>query len=141
MIRNERGYTMLEILFSTVIISVVMGGILSARLTAGQIQRSQRNVSFAEASGYAQQTAERFHNDMACDNAALFDANCDVDAPALPGWTADPMPGGGSESIMTIDPAARRCWRMLEAPPGTCGAAECIQVEVKVCWNGTVCPC
>lgn len=139
--QGERGFTMIELLMAMVIMSISVGGILMARITSARMMRSQRNVSFAEASGYAQQSAERNRNDIACDNGAWFDAACDINAVGLPGWTPDPMPAGGSESLMTLDPAARRCRRVVPAPGGTCGAADCVQVDVVVCWNGTVCPC
>ena len=137
---GERGFTMIELLMATVILTVAIAGIMAARVTVSQIMRNQRNVSFAEASGYAQQTAERFRNDIACDSG-WFDANCDVDPAALPGWTADPLPAGGSESIMTIDPTAKRCYRVVPAPAGSCGTESCLQMDVRVCWHETPCPC
>ena len=89
MSHHERGFTMTEVLIASVIVSVVTVGGLMARVSASQIMRSQRSTSFAEASGYAQQTAERFHNSIACGEgnpAEWFDAvTCTHNLGNIPG--------------------------------------------------------
>ena len=85
-----------------------------------------------EASGYAEQTLERFRNMIACDTGGggeWFDTTCA--ATALPAGVADPLPigselPGGATRTHTVVPAD--C-------DGVGGVGDCFRVIVNVTWT------
>lgn len=138
---NAKGFTLIEVMIASLIATVVAAGTLMANVAAARIVRAESHTMYAEASAYAQQTTEQFRNMVACGEGnpgEWFDiANCNpTGVPAV--WTNDALPAGGSESL-TQDPNAKRCYKVTPAPPD---CADCLQVEVSVCWNDlTGCPC
>lgn len=136
--RPARGFTLIEVLVASVLATVVAGGTMMAYITAARIARGPSSQSYAEAFGYAQQTAERFRN-LVADDAAY---TAWLAASAGPAWHTDVLPAsGGTESVIAL--GARRCYRVTPLDcDGVGGAGDCHNVEVKVCWNDlTGCPC
>ncbi len=156
------GFTLVEVLAASAIGAVVTGGTLMAFVTAARLTAERDDPSIVEASGFAQQTIERFRNRIACDDVVWFDASCQpLDIPgriqSAPGaWTPDPFvnSGGGnyplgSLSILDVDgdgaydAAARRCYRAWQVDcdgDGTDG--DCYAFEAQVCWrDATGCTC
>jgi len=140
------GFTLLEVLVASVIAAVIAGGTMMAFVTAARIGSQQSNPMMAEASGYAQQTLERFRNRVA--------ANSPWPASEADGvWRTDALPAaGGTESMLNIGGVvARRCYRVtpedcdgdgLRADPVTPGEQDCYAVDAKVCWRDLAgCPC
>ncbi len=107
---------------------------MMAFVTAARISRAQSNPDMAEASGYAQQTVERFRNQVAADSTWLL-------TNAGPAWHDDPLPppaGRGTESILKKTP--KRCYRVTQETVVVPGDAYA--VSAKVCWKDlTGCPC
>ena len=139
LLTSARGFTILETMVASVIGGVVAVGTLMSFVAAGRIMQTQDNMAVAEASAMAQETVERFRNNIACDGF-WFDASCNYIGPA--GWTADPLPpapSGGSESI--LNSVSQRCYRVNPADCGG-GLGSCFTVDVTVCWNSEpTCPC
>ena len=142
---------MIEVLIAGVMASVVAVGTAAAFVAAARMTRVRNNPTFAEASISAQQTVDRFRNQVACDavvnGTAWYTANCLVD-PALPDvWVSDDLllPANGvTDSLLNQFPNAKRCRKIIRLPNCNAGAgvSDCIQVQTKVCWNDlTNCPC
>lgn len=140
------GFTMVEILAAAVVAAVIAGGSMLAFVAASRMMRLGDTPAVAEASGYAQQTIERFRNMIACDSPWFLAGTC-APRPNPPnldgmptGWVADPLPAaaaGDTESILNF--GARRCYRVA---PRVCATTDdCFEIEVKVCWNTSPCPC
>ena len=133
---RQRGFTLLEVLVASAIMSVAAGGTMVAFIAAGRMMRAQSHPDTAEAVGYAQETMETLRDNIAC-QPPWFDAAC---TPTLPvGWQADPLPGPASTNTI-LAAAARRCYRVTQQ---NCAAAgDCFAVEVRMCWNDVAnCPC
>lgn len=135
-----RGFTLVEVVVSSMIGAVVVGGTMAAFVAAGRMIRQSDTMAVAEATGFAEQTLERLRNMIACDSA-WFQAPCDPNLPA--GQVADPLVRadgtpytGGTDSILQTGPV-RRCYVVTPACDG-----ECFKVDVKVCWGDlTTCTC
>jgi prepilin-type N-terminal cleavage/methylation domain-containing protein len=136
----HRGFTLVEVVVSSVIGAVVVGGTMAAFVAAGRMIRQSDTMAVAEATGFAEQTLERLRNMVACDSA-WFQAPCAPNPPTGqvtdPLVTADGRPyTGGTDSILQMGPV-RRCYVVTPACDG-----ECFKVDVKVCWGDlTTCTC
>ena len=136
MSRGGAGFAMVEVLVASLVASVVAGGTMMAFVAAARMMRTQDNPKLAEANNCAAQTIERFRNHVAADDTWLNDQ-------VALGWQADALTdavsgcGGGTESIQTLG-TAKRCYRVSPSP--ACGP-QCYQLDVKVCWGPTACPC
>lgn len=149
--RPAAGFTLVEVLVSSVIASVIAGGTLMAFVTAMRINHAHSNPAMAEASGFAQQTLESLRNNVAADSAWFSTT-------AGTGWNTDALPGGGgSESIQSKGAGAKRCYRVTKedcdgdtlvdgdpdpGPPPTT-ERDCYAVSAHVCWDnlaGCQCP-
>ena len=132
----ERGITLLEILVAAVIAAVIVGGTMTAFLTATRVSK----VSSEEAgsAAYAQQTIERFRNKIACRQSTesatdtWFDSAC---APAAPlGLVTDgDLSGSGI-------PGATRQYQVVavdcnEDGDASDGIDDCLQVTSNVHWT------
>jgi len=97
-ISNERGLSMLEVLFAVVLLS---GGILAyARFTAGVVDRNDTNAKRSTAMTYAQEKIEDLKNEA---NNSTLD-NTDNGNDTLEGiytraWT---ITNGGADSLATL---------------------------------------
>ena len=141
--RDCAGFTFIEMLVASVIAAVVAGGTMAAFVTAGKITRAHNAGSFAEAEGYALQTAEQFRNMISCAQPADLNAWFDGSANCLPtlniptAWTTAQLPPGGGTTKTIQNSAAVRRYRVTEADCDEDGAAgDCLQMSVKVCWDG-----
>jgi prepilin-type N-terminal cleavage/methylation domain-containing protein len=128
---SQRGVTLLEILISSLIVSVVVGGTMMAYLTALRIAREA--IYFSEATAFAVQTFERFRSRMACDDAWLDPASCGAGVGLPVVWTADPLPGGAQGSKL---PQGSRQYILAPGPDDFDGDGirDYYQVMVKVSW-------
>lgn len=135
---KETGFTLVEVMAASMIAAVVAGGTMAAFVAAARMSRAQNSPAFAEASGYAQETLERFRNSIAADSPWPAD-----EADGL--WRSDPLPAtGGTQSILDMGGVpARRCYRVTpEDCDGAAGPPDCYAVDVKMCWKDvTGCPC
>ena len=130
--RHSAGFTLIEVVIASLIAAVVAAGTMAALASAARMSRAQSNPGMSEATGYARETIEKFRNNIAC-APPWFDAACN---PVLPvGWQADALPGGaGSESIQNS--VAARWYRVTQQDcDGDAVVGDCLQMEVKVCWN------
>ena len=128
----QRGITLLEILIAAVIAAVVVGGTMTAFLSATTVSEvSSEEVGSA---AYAQQTIERFRNKVACRQSTelttdtWFDNAC---APAAPSGvvTDGDLSGSGI-------PGATRQYQVVAVDcDGDGTAGDCLQVESKVHWE------
>lgn len=138
--RAAPGFTLVEVLVASVIASVIAGGTMMAFVTAARINRTQSNPDMAEASGYAQQTVERFRNLVA--NDAIWAGWIALNADGA--WHDDTLPGGGgTESIQQpAGTGAKRCYRVTPEDADGDGTTDSYAVSAKVCWKDlTGCPC
>lgn len=140
---GQAGFSLIEVLAAALIAAVVAGGTMMAFVTAARITRERGSAGFVEASTYAQQTAERFRNMIACDSAWFTPGTCAPSASLPTDWTNDPLPAAGSGQSILASPS-KRCYRATQLANCGPGAATtpCFTMEVYVCWNGdTSCPC
>ncbi len=137
--RAAAGFTLVEVLVASVIASVIAGGTMMAFVTAARINRTQSNPDMAEASGYAQQTVERFRNLVANDAAWAGWITTNADG----AWHTDALPppgSGGTESI--LDKGPKRCYRVTAEDVDGVAGTDAYAVSAKVCWKDlTGCPC
>jgi len=143
--RARAGFTLLEVLVAGVIMSVAAAGTMASLVAAARMVRQQNNTGTAEAAWYAQETAERFRNMMACDSAWFNPANCNPAGPMPVGWTADPLPApaGGPADQSILDAPARRCYRVTPTDFGGAAGNDYYRLDVRMCWNNDLvnCPC
>ncbi len=139
--RWSGGFTFTEVLISSILVSVVAGGTMMAAIAAARMTQGQNEPEYAEAGQYAQQTTERFRNRISCD-APWFDPLTCAPAPgmAVNTWQNDPLPApGGNDSILNTPSARRYCITPADCD-GVGGAGDCFTLQVRVCWDTTVCP-
>ena len=142
-----RGFTLMEVVASSLVVSVVAVGTMMAFVTASRLSHRQNTPDVIEAEGHAQELMETFRNHVATDDLTLMnDATASEAAQAAShGWVTDPAFVAGDESVSGLK-SAKRCYRVT---PGDCdgdgvktGAlvngiaeADCYVVQVQVCWN------
>ena len=136
MTRRERGYTLIEVLVASLIASFVAGGTMMAFTTAARINRQQGSPVVAEATQLAQQTLEKFRNQVAADSTFLQTAD-------VGGWiTDDPQANPSTESIVNAPNNTKRCYKVTaEDCDGDGATGDCYAMQAKVCWNFTICDC
>ena len=132
---NLTGFTLLEAVAALAIMVLAIGGTLMAFVTAERVTRNQNQPDYAEASGYAQQTAEHFRNRI-------------DDDPATPAFTTGPTwqldqplpspPAPPSPSILRQ--GATRQYRLTREDCDVNGVIDllvdkCYAIEVKVSWT------
>ena len=146
--KDVTGFTLIEILAASILAAMVAGGTMSAFVTASRILQAKNAVGSAEASGYAQQTIEQLRNFIACDSPWFTnDAACTPSAALPTAWQADPLPAAEAGTRSILATTAKRCYRVLpqncDQPNGieASGSGNCFAVQVRVCWNGSACPC
>jgi prepilin-type N-terminal cleavage/methylation domain-containing protein len=137
-----RGFSLIELLTSVLIITVAILGTMTASVGAGRIARLRgEGPDYTEAVGCAQESLEWYRNAVAADDTRLK-----TDATGL--WkagTALSSCGSGTESIQfepgspPVTPAHVWCLQ-----PQDCdlvnGAGDCYSMQVRVCWDGDTCP-
>ena len=145
---QRQGFTLIEIIAAAAVAAVVAGGSMLALVAASRMMRQGDTPAIAEASGYAQQTIERFRNMIACDSS-WFGPGCaprlnPPNADGMPtNWVEDQLPDrnpANTESFLDLAAAtpktARRCYRVV---PRDCDAdaavGDCFEIEMKVLWN------
>lgn len=130
------GFTLMEVLVATVIISASMWATMTALTTAADIQQRHDGPTFAEANGYALQHIEEVRNMANADDAWFATQKAQ-------GWQTDVtfLPAGGSESIEQPGAPAVRKFCVWEANcDGVGGPEDCYGISVKVCWGASACP-
>lgn len=117
--------TLVEVLVGATILSVLVGGLMASFVTAFRITGVGEGNT--EASGYAQQTLERFRNRIACDDLWFGTPSCAFAAPVS---TADALPVGalyGGTRTYTVTP--EDCDGVIGGP------ANCLKVVVTLTWT------
>ena len=139
----QRGITLIEILVAAVIAAVVVGGTMTAFLSATKVSKiSSEEVGSA---ADAQQTIERVRNKSACRQSTelatdtWFDSAC---APAAPSGLKDDGDTSGSSDISVSSkiPGATRQYEVVAADCNgngltTDGIDDCLQVTSTVHWT------
>ena len=140
MARRGPGFTLVEVVVAGAVASVIAWGAVSAFVAAGRMMSAQDSMATAEAATLAQETLDRFRNRVACDDW-FNQPGCAINPAVLNTWTDDPLPGGaGTESIQSPPGAQRRYCLQSADCDGVAGPGDCLNVQVRVCWGGTVCP-
>ena len=135
--------TLVEILAGTLITSIVVGGTMTAFVTAARIQRAGASAISVRASDSAQELLELLRNHVATDDT-FFQTR------AGGGWLND----DGSTQVPPLaigDPAeeVKRVYRVegadcdgdgVVAGAGAPPEIDCYAVTVKVCWDQLTCP-
>ena len=130
----------MEVMVAGAVGSVIAWGTVAAFVAAGRMMRAQDSMASAETATLAQDTLDRLQNRVACDDW-FNQPGCAVNPALLNVWTDDPLPGGaGTESIQNPPGAQRRYCLQPADCDGVAGPGDCLNVQVRVCWNGTVCP-
>ena len=123
---GERGTSLIEVLVGSVIGAVLVAGLMAAFLTALRV--SEHGGGNTEAASLAQQTLERFRNEIACGPGSWFDVACNPSA--LPANAPDPLGGGALYGSGT---------RSYTVTPADCdgvgGVGDCFKVVAKVSWT------
>lgn len=131
MVRNERGFNLVEIIAAAIIGALLAGGTMTAFVMT--MKTSQAASAKSEATQLAQQTLERFRNEIACNNPAWFNP-ADCQPGTLPSNAADPLPG--TSVLSKLDAGASRSYTVTEwdcDEDGTDG--DCFKVVTKVTWT------
>lgn len=145
------GFTLVEILTSSLITATVAGGTLMAFVAAERMQMGEENPATAmESSGLAREVLEGLRNRVAADDGFF-------QAAAATGWTdaaASPAPSqfpnpvaatAGINSIVNMPPGPfKRCYKVTsEDCDGNGTAGDCYAVNAQVCWKtiGPTCNC
>ena len=63
--QHERGFTLMEVLVSSLIVAAIAGGSMMAFVTAARIIRAVNGPTFAEGNQLASETLERMRNRIA----------------------------------------------------------------------------
>ena len=138
--QQQWGITLLEVLVAAVIATVVVGGAMTAFLSATKVSK----VSSEEAgsAAYAQQTIERFRNKIACRQSTelatdtWFDSAC---APAVPSTALSPSWETDGDLSGSGLPGATRQYQVVAVDcngdsDASDGIDDCLQVTSKVHW-------
>jgi prepilin-type N-terminal cleavage/methylation domain-containing protein len=141
------GFTLIEIIAAAAVAAVVAGGSMLALVAASRMMRRGDTPAIAEASGYAQQTIEKFRNMIACDSP-WFGPGCAPSGGMPTNWVEDQLPDrnpANTESFLdlaaTTPKTARRCYRVRSRDcDGVASPDDCFEIEVKVLWNQTPAP-
>ena len=130
MLRNDRGFNLVEIIAAAVIGALLAGGTMTAFVMT--MKTSQAASAKSEATQLAQQTLERFRNEIACDSGWFNPANCQPGT--LPSGTSDPLPG--TSVLSKLDASASRKYTV---EPADCdevgGPGDCFKVVTTVNWT------
>lgn len=123
---DRAGFTLLEAVVAVAIMGLAVGGTIMAFVTADQVTRNQNPTDYAEAAGYAQQTAEQFRNHIYA-GASLLPTT----------WTDQPLPSPPlPPSPSILRQGATRLYRVTsEDCDGVGGVGDCYAIEVKVSWT------
>ncbi len=140
---QRKGFTLIEIIAAAALAAVIAGGSMFALVAAARMMRKGDTPATAEASGYAQQTIEKFRNMIACDSPWFTPGTCAPSGGMPTTLVSDPLPAaaaGDTESILHL--GATRCYKVTSQDCDA-GASpdDCFEIEVHVCWNGGACPC
>ena len=138
----SRGFTLVELLASLLIVSVTMLGVMTASVGAARTARLQQlGPNYSEAVGCAQQHLEQYRNSVAADDTTIASS-------ATGQWQAG-FPISGCTGIHKasiryqtgsppVTPTRMWCLRPEECD-GAAGV-DCYSMHVRVCWNGQACP-
>ena len=145
-VRTKRGITLAEVLLASAITSIVLGGSLSAFITAVRIQdQSRSGAARLEASGYAQDLLDAYRNHVATDDT--FFSSIPPNGKVGLGWLDDD-PGTNPPSLPGPE-IVKRVYRVdaadcdgdgVVAGVGAPPEQDCYSVSVRVCWNQPTCP-
>ncbi len=149
---TRQGMTLVEILAGTLITSIVVGGTMTAFVTAARIQHVTASALAMRASDSVQELLERLRNRVAEDDAFFEDKALATGLP--PGvWLNDdastqvpPLPiGDPAEEVKRVYKVqGKDCDNdgLVASPGPPLGPAEvdCYSVTVKVCWDQPTCP-
>jgi prepilin-type N-terminal cleavage/methylation domain-containing protein len=149
---QRAGFTLIEVIAAGAIAAVIAGGSMLAYVAAARMMRQGDTPAIAEASGFAQQTIERFRNMIACNSNWFDPADCaprpfPPNAGGMPvTWVEDPLPAWDASNTQSIlNPAngtSRRCFQVVSQSCDVDAAlGDCFRIDVQVCWNGGACPC
>jgi hypothetical protein len=125
MLAKGEGMTLFEIIVASVIGALVAGGTLMAFVTASRLSK----IPTAPGPPLAQQTIERFRNNIACDDPWFDPGTCQAKVgplPAMPlAWTDD----------LPVPPGLTRQYKVQQSNCDGVGPTDdCLQVSVKVTW-------
>lgn len=146
--RRCGGFTLGEVVVSTLITSFVLGGTMTAFLTAARIDSATGSAKVAEAAGYAEDWLEALRNRVAADDPFFLPQA--LGGQAGRGWIDDeprtnPPPPATEivRRVYRVD--ARDCdgdgvLAGVVPAPGAPREADCYAVTVRVCWNQSTCP-
>ncbi len=133
----SKGFTLIEVLISSVIATTVAGGTMMAFVTAARIVGRGDSAAMLEASALAGDMLEDIRNQVAADSTWFADR-------VNLGWCDAPLPPSTSTESVLGPPDAERRYRVVRVDctgdGDTNDPQDCFSVDVRVCWNGTECP-
>ena len=129
---NARGFSLMEIICTSVIVPIIIGGTMAGYTVAVRLQYTHDDAASTEAMGYARQLLEEARNRVASDDPWWA-------AQAALGWQAAPFTGSGSQTI-SLQGAMRLYCVAAQDCDGDGATGDCYAMQVKVCWDGTPCP-
>lgn len=125
---GQHGMTLIEVLAASLVLMVIVGGTMTAFVTAADIVRHVDIFAYAEASGLARESIEKLRNGVAQD-LGLMEAFASAGT-----WQPDPWV---DPALVSLPGNPHRCYQVTQECGGTC-----YQVQAVVCWNNeTSCPC
>jgi len=135
--KTRHGVTLMEIVAAALIGALIAGGALMAFVMAAKVSRSSSDT--IEAASFAQQTLERFRNNIACDGT-WFDSTTCTSGGGLPTALTfdpdDPASNGLPAGAPLLKFSGTRRYQVTEADcDGVGGVGDCFKVMVKVQWT------
>ena len=128
--RHQQGVTLVEILVASVIGALLAGGTMMAFVMSRKVTTNAAGT--VEAAELAQQTLERFRNQIACDLPWFNGANCASGAALPTSWTTDTIPASSSLPVQGGT-------RQYKVSPADCDGdgtpGDCFRVDSKVTWS------
>lgn len=128
LLTNHQGFSLVEIIAASVIGALLAGGTMTAFVMS--MKTSQEASGKAEAAQLAQQTLERFRDQIACQDERWYDASCNPTPPS--GSVSDPLP---TTSVLPTFAGTRNYTVTSEDCDGDGTAGDCLKVVSTVTWT------
>ncbi len=146
--RGIRGFTMIEVLIASVIASIVIGGTMTAFVTASRMTRQQSGPANSDAALYVQQLLEAIRNHVAADST-WFSTRVGPVPATWAAWRNDDPPLSAScpsASIVCRTDVNNGRKYFITYVDDTCDddgdTSDCYYaVTVRVCWDEPASSC
>jgi len=127
LLADHQGFNLVEIIAASVIGALLAGGAMTAFVMS--VKTSQQASGKTEAVQLAQQTIEKFRNQIACNSSWFKPTDCEPGT--LPSNEGDPLP---PTSVLPMFGGSRNYTVTEEDCDGVGGPGDCLKVTTTVTW-------